>query len=56
VNRGSEEVGRNLYHQSILGGRASASAEIQGTITLYVRDNVPDGMSRGEVEILFRAE
>jgi hypothetical protein len=40
-------------YQPILDGRASATAEIEGSNTLYVRDNVPDGMSRGQVEILF---
>jgi hypothetical protein len=43
-------------YQPVAGGRASATAEIEGSNMVYTRDNVLDGMSRGEVEILFRAD
>ena len=43
-------------YESIMGGPSSATAEIEGTNLMYVHNNVSDGMSRGQVEILFRAD
>jgi len=37
-------------YEPIVGGRASAKAEIQGSNMVYVHNNVPNGMSRGQVE------
>jgi hypothetical protein len=43
------------YRHRRLGG-AAATAEIERTDTLYLRENLPQGMSRGQVETLFRAD
>ena len=43
-------------YESMVGARASATAEIQGSNMVYVHKDVPSGMSHGQVEILFRAD
>jgi hypothetical protein len=45
-----------IYTYQHRRSRASATAQVEGTDILHVRENLARRMSRGQVETLFRAD